>query len=80
MQSTHYIVSTNIGLLQASITWLGKKHGLWYHWLLDLFAHLKLPLFEGMAEVLREGIEVCAGNIRKKTEEAKGKESLGRRQ
>ena len=74
LQSTHYIVSTNMGLLQANMTWLGKKYGLSYHWLLDLFARLKLPLFDGMAEALRKGNEVRARNLeKKKTEEAKEK-------
>ena len=30
LQSIHYTVSTNMGLLQANMTWLGKKHGLSY--------------------------------------------------
>ena len=68
------MVSTNMGLLQANMTWLGKKHGLSYHWLLDLFAHLKLSLFDGMAEALKKGNEVRARNLEiKKTEEAKEK-------
>ena len=27
LQSIHYMVSTNMGLLQANMTWLGKKYG-----------------------------------------------------
>ena len=46
------MVSTNIGILQANMTWLERKYGLSYHWLLDLFGHLKLPLFNGMADAL----------------------------
>ena len=74
LQSTHYMVSTNMGLLQANMTWLGKKYGLSYHWILDLFGRLKLPLFDGMAEALKKGNEVRAKNLeKKKTDEAKEK-------
>ena len=51
-----------------------KRHGLSYHWLLDLFAHLKLPQFDGMAEALRKANEVCYRNLEKKqTDRAKEK-------
>ena len=48
----------SLGLLQANMTWLGKKHEFSYHWLLDLFAHLKLSIFDGMAEALKKANEV----------------------
>ena len=68
------MVSTNMGLLQANMTWLGKKYGLSYHWILDLFGRLKLPLFDGMAEALKKGNKVRAKNLeKKKTDEAKEK-------
>ena len=58
--------STNLGLLQANMTYMTKKHGLSYHWLLDLFARLKLPQFDGMAEALRKANEVRYRNLAKK--------------
>ena len=74
LQNIHYMVSTNLGLLQANMTWLGKKRGLSYHWLLDLFTRLKLPIFNGMPEALKRANEVRAKNLAKKqTEEAKNK-------
>ena len=74
LQSTHYMISTNMGLLQGNMTWLGKKHGLSFHWLLDFFDRLKLPLFDGMADALKKGNEICATNLeKKKTEKAKEK-------
>ena len=74
LQRIHYTVSTNMGLLQANMTWLGKKYGLTYHWLLDLFGRLKLPLLDGMAEALKKANEVRATNLeKKKTDEAKEK-------
>ena len=72
LQSIHYMVSTNMGLMQANMTWLNKTKGLSYHWLLELFHRLKLPLFDGMAEALEKGNELRAKNLEKKqTEEAK---------
>jgi len=61
-----------MGLMQANMTWLSKKKGLSYHWLLDLFQRLKLPVFDGMKEALQRGNEIRAKNLEKKqTEEAK---------
>ena len=54
----HYVVSTNMGLLQSNMTWLTKRKGLSYHWILDLFSRLKLPTFDGMAEALKRTNEV----------------------
>ena len=72
LHSIHYMLSTNMGLMQANMTWLNKKYGMSYHWLLELFRRLRLPLFDGMAAALQRGNEVRANNLeRKKTEEAK---------
>ena len=37
-----------------------------YHWLLELFYQLKLPLFDGMAAALQSGNKVHASNLEKK--------------
>ena len=59
----HYTVSTNMGLMQANMTWLSK---------LDLFQHLKLLVFDGMKDALQMANEIHAKNLEKKqTEEAK---------
>lgn len=62
LQRIHYTVSTNMGLLQSNLTWLGKTRGMSYHWLLDIFSRLKLPIFDGMAEGLRSANEVREKN------------------
>ena len=66
LQSIHYSVSTNFGLLQANMSYMTKKHGVSYHWLLDLFARLKLPQFDGMAEALRKANELHCTKLEKK--------------
>ena len=74
LQRVHYIVSTNLGLLQANMSWLGKKRGHSYHWILDLFSHLKLPVFDGMTDALKKANKIRAKNLsKKKTNEAKEK-------
>ena len=74
LQRVHYIVSTNLGLLQANMSWLGEKRGLSYHWILDLFSRLKLPVFDSMAEELKKANEIRAKNLsKKKTNDAKEK-------
>ena len=59
------MVSTNMGLIQANMTWLNKSKGLSYHWLLELFHRLKLPLSDGMVEALEKGNELRAKNLKK---------------
>ena len=68
----HYTVSINMGLMQANMTWLCKKKGLSYHWLLDLFQRLKLPVFDGMKDALQRANEIRAKNHeQKQTKKAK---------
>ena len=55
-------VSTNLGMLQTNMSWLGKKHGQSYHWVLDLFLNLILPNFDSMLDALEK-----ANKIRAKT-------------
>jgi len=38
----HYMTTTNLGLYRANMSWLYEKKGLSYHWILDLFAYLRL--------------------------------------
>jgi hypothetical protein len=48
----HYHVSTNIGLLQANMTYMNTKFGTSYHWLPELYQRMKLPVCEGVVEAL----------------------------
>ena len=62
----HYAVSTNLGLLQSNMSWLYQKHGNTYHWIVELFRRLRLPIFDGMVEALQSATEVRAKNLSKK--------------
>ena len=48
----HYELSTNLGLLQSNMTYIYKKLGPKYHWISDLYQRLKLPMYDGLEEVL----------------------------
>ena len=52
LERLHYQVSTNIGLLQANMTYMNAKFGTSYHWLPELYQRMKLPVFEGIVEAL----------------------------
>ena len=36
------------------MTWLTGKKRVQYHWVLDLFHRLRLPLFDGMEEAIKK--------------------------
>ena len=50
----HYHVSTNLALLQANLTYMHAKFGISYHWIPDLYRHMKLPVFDGVQEALEK--------------------------
>ena len=54
LERLHYQVSTNLGLLQANLTYMHAKLGTSYHWLPELYRHMKLSVFEGMVEALEK--------------------------
>ena len=52
LERLHYHLSTNLGLLQANLTYMHAKHGTSYHWIPELYRRMKLPVFEGIVEAL----------------------------
>jgi len=52
LERLHYEVATNLGLLQANMTYLYEKRGPNYHWIPDLYRRLKLPVYDGLEELL----------------------------
>lgn len=53
LQRLHYQASTNLALLQSSMTYLFDRRGAHYHWILELFERLGLPTFDGMKQQVR---------------------------
>ena len=54
IERLHYHVSTNLGLLQANLTYMHGKLGTNYHWIPELYQRMKLPIFEGVAGALEK--------------------------
>ena len=48
----HYVVSTELALLQSNMTYMYDKRGPQYHWVIELFRLLKLPVFDGVQAAL----------------------------
>ena len=72
IQCIHYMVTTNLGLLQANMSYLYEKKGASYHWILDLFSRLRLPLLDGMQEALLMANQKRHKNlVKKQSEEGK---------
>ena len=67
LEKLHYEVSTNLGLLQANLTYMHAKFGTSYHWIPELFRRMKLPVFDGVVEALEKQ------NIQRKKALAKAK-------
>ena len=43
LERLHYHLSTNLGLLQANLTYMHAKFGTSYQWIPELYRRLKLP-------------------------------------
>ena len=54
LERLHYHVSTNLGLLQANLTYMHAKIGTSYHWVPELYRRMHLPVFEGVVEALEK--------------------------
>ena len=46
------MLSTELALLQSNMTYMYGKRGPQYHWVVELFERLKLPVFEGVQAAL----------------------------
>ena len=73
LERLHYHLSTNLGLLQANLTYMHAKHGSSYHWIPELCRRMKLPVFHSIVEALekhsvrrKRKLEWAKGTPRKK--------------
>ena len=58
LERLHYALSTDLGFLQANMTFNYDFLGAKYHWQKDLFAQLGLPAYEGVEDMLyKQNIE-----------------------
>ena len=54
LERLHYTVSTELALLQSNMTYMYKKRGPQYHWVVELFRRLKLPVYDGVHMALED--------------------------
>ena len=52
LHQEHYQASTNLGLLQANMTWCFKNKGPHYHWIIELYSKMGLPIFDRIQEMV----------------------------
>ena len=48
----HYQLSTNLGLIQSSMSYLYGKRGSAYHWALELYRRIDFTELDGMREIV----------------------------
>ena len=52
LHQKHYQASTNLGLFQSNMSWLFKEKGAQYHWIVDLYSRMGLPILSGIQEMV----------------------------
>ena len=52
LERLHYVLSTELALLQSNMTYMYEKRGPQYHWVIELFRRMKLPVFDGIQAAL----------------------------
>ena len=67
----HYMAPTNAGLCQRNMSWCYEVRGPNYHWVVDLYAELNLPVLPAVAQALQKAVEATAANFQKKTADEK---------
>ena len=68
----HYELSTDLGLLQANMTYQQKKEGCGSHWIPKLYERLKLPVVDGIQDKLERYV-ISRGRALKRMKEEKQK-------
>ena len=75
LERLHYTLSTELALLQSNMTYMYRKRGPQYHWVVELFRRLKLPVYDDVHRAL----ENFNGLRMKQLEFAKTEKSKKRR-
>ena len=70
-----YIASTNAGVCQANMTWRHAVRGPNYHWVIDLYERIRLPVVPAVVEALQRAIAERAVALEKQKQKASIKES-----
>ena len=65
----HYMASTNAGFCQGNMTWCFKVRGPDYHWVVDLYERLKLPVVPAVVGALHKATTDRAAELEKQKSE-----------
>ena len=65
------MASTNAGLCQGNMTWCIKVRGNNYHWVIDLYQRLNLPVIPAAVEALIKCVQDRAAELNKQQTEAR---------
>ena len=72
LERLHHTLSTELASLQSNMTYLYRKCGPQYHWVVELFTCLKLPVFDGVHRALENFNELRVEKLEhEKTEKYK---------
>ena len=52
LHQKHYQATTNLGFIQGNMSWLFKEKGAQYHWIVDLYSRMGLPILSGIQEIV----------------------------
>lgn len=59
------MTATNCGFCQGNMTWCFKVRGKSYHWIIDLYDRLKLPVIPAIIKALQKEVEERMAEIEK---------------
>ena len=77
IKKLHYIVSTNMGLIQTNMPWCYENRGPEYHWITDLYGRMNIPTFGDMPNILKKSnVRRRKMHVYKTSEETKKKATL----
>ena len=70
------MASTNAGLCQGNMTWCLKVRGDKYHWVIDLYDRLNLPVIPAITEALIKCVRNRADELAKQQTEARKQQRI----
>ena len=56
IERLHYVVSTNLALIQSNMAWLSEVHGPSYHWIPDMYTRVGLPVGDDIVDACKRAV------------------------
>jgi len=80
IERLHYVVSTNLALMQSNMAWLSEVHGPSYHWIPDLYTRVGLPVVDDIVDACKRAVCDAEKNRLYKTRDETKKLRIRRKQ